>query len=133
MYALSPQSESLEQATLEEGLRVSYKSILAIISQLCRAARKVSPDWSQKTVTCHSFNYFSIVWGQLVTSHPSSRYMTLMSEQGRVKICKYSQSPFNQFSFSMLSLFLRLKTGLNCTRKVVDQRRILNPEFEQLF
>ena len=94
---------------------------------------KVSPDWSQKTMTCHSFNCFSIVWGQLLTSHPSSCYMTLMSEQGRVTICKYSQSPFNQFSFSMLSLFLCLKTGLNYTRKVVDQRRILNPEFEQLF
>ena len=26
-------------------------------------ARKVSPDWSQKTITCHSFNCFSIVWG----------------------------------------------------------------------
>ena len=24
------------------------------------AARKVSPDWSQKTMTCHSFNCFSI-------------------------------------------------------------------------
>ena len=71
--------------------------------------------------------------GQLVTSHPSSCYMTLISEQGRVKICKCSQSLFNQFSFSILSLFLRLKTGLNCTRKVVDQRRILNPEFEQRF
>ena len=59
--------------------------------------------------------------------------MTLMSEQGRVKICKYSQSPFNQFSFSILSLFLRLKTGPNYTRKDVDQKRILNPEFEQLF
>ena len=59
--------------------------------------------------------------------------MTLMSEQGRVKICKYSQFPFTQFSFSILSLFLRLKTGLTNTRKVVDQGRILNPEFEQLF
>ena len=27
-------------------------------------ARKVSPDWSQKTITCHSFNCFIIVWGQ---------------------------------------------------------------------
>ena len=98
------------------------KTILRIISQLCRAARKVSPDWSQKTM----------FGGQLVTSHPSSCYMTLISEQGRVKICKYSQSPFNQLSFSMLSPFLPLKTGLNYTRKVVDQGRILNPEFEQL-
>ena len=28
------------------------------------AARKISPDWSQKTMTLHSFNCFSIVWGQ---------------------------------------------------------------------
>ena len=28
------------------------------------AARKVSPDWLQKTMTCHSFNCFSIVWGR---------------------------------------------------------------------
>ena len=25
----------------------------------CGAARKVSPDWSKKTMTCHSFNCFS--------------------------------------------------------------------------
>ena len=56
-----------------------------------------------------------------------------LSDQGKCKICKYSQSPFNQFSFSILSLFLRLKTGLNYTRKDVDQKRILNPYFEQLF
>ena len=32
----------------------------------------VSPNWSQETMTCHSSNCFSIVWGQgngpLVTS-----------------------------------------------------------------
>ena len=28
------------------------------------AARKVSPNWSQETMTCHSSNCFSIVWGQ---------------------------------------------------------------------
>ena len=28
------------------------------------SARKVSPNWSQETMTCHSFNCFSIVWGQ---------------------------------------------------------------------
>ena len=36
------------------------------------AACKVSANWSQETMTCHSFNCFSIVWGQgntpLVTS-----------------------------------------------------------------
>ena len=56
-----------------------------------------------------------------------------LSDQGKCKICKYSQSPFNQFSFSILSLFLRLKTELNYTRKDVDQKRILNSYFEQLF
>ena len=28
------------------------------------AAGKVSPDWPQKTMSCHSSNCFSIVWGQ---------------------------------------------------------------------
>ena len=28
------------------------------------AARKVSPNRSQETMTCHSFNCFNIVWGQ---------------------------------------------------------------------
>ena len=28
------------------------------------AARKVSPNWSQETMTCHSFNCCSIPWGQ---------------------------------------------------------------------
>ena len=41
------------------------------------AARKVSPDWSQKTMTCHSFNCFSTVWGgeeaPLGTSLPRGR------------------------------------------------------------
>ena len=41
------------------------------------AARKVSPDWWQKTMTCHSFNFFSTVWGReeapLVTSLPRGR------------------------------------------------------------
>ena len=40
------------------------------------AARKVSPNWSLETMTCHSSHCFSIVWGlgnePLVTSLPSS-------------------------------------------------------------
>ena len=32
------------------------------------AARKVSPDWSQKTMTRHSFNCSSIVWGHGLAS-----------------------------------------------------------------
>ena len=41
------------------------------------ATRKVSPDWSQKTMICHSFNCFSIVWGQgKAPFRSSSCYMT---------------------------------------------------------
>ena len=44
------------------------------------ASRKISPNWSQETMTCHSSNCFSIGWDQgnaaLVTSLPSSCYMT---------------------------------------------------------
>ena len=43
------------------------------------AACKVSRNWSQKTMTCHSFYCFSIVWGQgnapLVTSLPNRGYI----------------------------------------------------------
>ena len=63
----------------------------------------------------------------------SCSILPILSDQGKCKICKYSQSPFNQFSFLILSFFLRLKTGLNYTRKDVDQKRILNPYFEQIF
>ena len=49
----------------------------------CGAARKVSPDWAKKTMTCHSFNCFSIVCAQgqapLVTSLPSNCYVTRLS------------------------------------------------------
>ena len=68
-----------------------------------------------------------------VDSPVSCSILPILSDQGKCKICTYSQSPFNQFSFSILSLFLRLKTGPNYTRKDVDQKRILNPYFEQLF
>ena len=48
------------------------------------AAHKVSPYWSQETMTCHSSNCFSTVWGQgnalLVTSLLSSCYMTQLQE-----------------------------------------------------
>ena len=43
------------------------------------AALQVSPKWSQETMTCHSSNCFSIVYGQgnapLVTSLPTGCYM----------------------------------------------------------
>ena len=53
-----------------------------IVFKICfvGAARKISPNWSQETITCHSFNCFSIIWAQgwapLVTSLPSSCYRT---------------------------------------------------------
>ena len=63
----------------------------------------------------------------------SCSIVPILRDQGKGKICKYSQAPLNQFSFSIFSLFFRLKTGLNYTRKDVDQKIILNPYFEQLF
>ena len=59
------------------------------------AARKVSPNWSQETITFHSSN--SIVWSQgnapLMTSLPSSCYMT----RGRI-----SNELCNSLSFTIL-------------------------------
>ena len=40
-----------------------------LIAGSVRAARNVSPNWSQSTNTCHSSNCFSIVWGQGNTPH----------------------------------------------------------------
>ena len=66
--------------------RVDMRSIASNLTpqlSCVGAARKVSPDWLQKTMTCHSFNCFSIVWGQgwtpLVPSPLSSCYMTTLS------------------------------------------------------
>ena len=68
-----------------------WRGIHFITSRICQswnissfpsgvaAVRKVSPNWSQETMTCHSFYCFSIVWGQgnspLVTSLPGSGYI----------------------------------------------------------
>ena len=41
-----------------------FHQIQALQISYVGAAGKFSPDWSQKTMTCHSFNCFSIVWGQ---------------------------------------------------------------------
>ena len=47
----------------------------------CWSCSKVSPNWSQKTITCHTPNCFSIVGGQgnapLMPSLPSSCYMQM--------------------------------------------------------
>ena len=51
-------------------------SLILLSSIYVGTARKVSPNWSQETMTCHSSNCCSVVWGQenapLVTSLPSS-------------------------------------------------------------
>ena len=55
---------------------LSWRQTMSIVGAAC----KVSPNWSQETMTCHSSICFSIVWGQgnapLVTSFLSSCYMT---------------------------------------------------------
>ena len=62
-----------------------FASTQACVTSCVAAARKVSPNWSLETMTCHSSHCFSIVWGKgnapLVTSVPSSCYMTLRSWQ----------------------------------------------------
>ena len=78
--------------------RVDMRSITSNLTpqlSCVGAARKVSPDWLQKTMTCHSFNCFSIVWGQgwtpLVPSLLSSCYMTTLSPRLRgTSISHYS-------------------------------------------
>ena len=61
------------------------------------AARKVSPDWSQKTMTRHSFNCFSFVWSHglasLVTSLLSSCYMTGLQMYFIFKLCVLVTAP----------------------------------------
>ena len=36
---------------------------MTLLKSSVGAARKVSPNWLQGTMTCHSSNCFSIVWG----------------------------------------------------------------------
>ena len=61
-------------------INLMLKVWVIILPSSVGATRKVSPNWSQKTMTCHSSNCFSIVWGQgnasVVTSLLSSCYMT---------------------------------------------------------
>ena len=60
LYSLSVFSfaESL-QLILE--ISPTYRSVSYLSS--VAAARKVSPNWSLQTMTCHSSHCFSIVWG----------------------------------------------------------------------
>ena len=52
--------------TLQYVILCDIMSILMLFFLLgsVGAARKVSPDWSHETITFHSFNCSSIVWGQ---------------------------------------------------------------------
>ena len=73
-----------EQDLLAVAVEIDVSSLIAmdknlieaVISQVCvelfcfrsfqtgQLCRSCSPDWSQKTLIFHSFNCFSIVWGQ---------------------------------------------------------------------
>ena len=61
------------------------------------AVRKASPDWSQKTMTCHSSNCFSIVWGHglapLLTSLLSRCYRTCLQMCFIFKLCVIVTAP----------------------------------------
>ena len=54
-----------------------FRGVFPVVQELLVRS---SPDWSQKTMICHSFNCFSIVWSQgqapLVNSLLSNCYMT---------------------------------------------------------
>ena len=50
----------IEAALLSDAYIRFQVEVNAFQTSCVRAARKVSPDWSQKTMTCHSFNCFSI-------------------------------------------------------------------------
>ena len=59
-------------------------------------------------------------------------YKTILPDKERGRICKYSRSPFNHFR-SQSYLFLAPQYWTKLYTKDVDQKRILNPDFEQLF
>ena len=67
-------------AVLNKPGKIAFKSNQSKEKGSVGAAGKVSPNWSQETMTCHSSNCFSIAWGQgntpLVNSLPSSCYVT---------------------------------------------------------
>ena len=72
-------SERLFTPTCKPVSNVTITTSTILRADSVGAARKVSPNWSQEIMTCHSSNCFSIVWGQrnapLVT-FPSSCYVT---------------------------------------------------------
>ena len=63
VYVIVPKSSPKSSCSVFLILNVSLQTICNKKGSV-GAARKVSPDWSQETITFHSFNCFSIVWGQ---------------------------------------------------------------------
>ena len=59
-------------------------------------------------------------------------YKTILPNKERGRICKYSRSPFNRFR-SQSYLFLAPQYWTKLYTKDVDQKRILNTDFQQLF
>ena len=67
------------------------------------AARKVSPDWSQNTMTRHSFNCFSIVWGQ---SSTKIKAFSRRSRAATAKKCTKKRDARAKLLFWLLNLLL---------------------------
>ena len=85
------------------------------------ASRKVTSNGSQETMTCHSFNCFSIVWCQsyapLVTSRPKSCYMTLNKLAKFTSLCCLIVTLNNHILFCLfvcLFFFVGGGGGRNC-------------------
>ena len=80
----------------------------------CIGTRKVCPNWSPETMTCHSSNCFSIVWvhgnAPLVTSLPSSCYIRLQLFRERLSEKVHATTPkgiVGGFEFSVLQRSLK--------------------------
>ena len=56
----------------------------------------------------------------------SCSILTILSHQGKCKICKYSQSPFNQFSFNSQSYLFSCASKLDWT---ISERMWIRREF----
>ena len=56
--------QTFVHAVLNKPGKIAFKSTQSKEKGSVGAAGKVSPNWSQETMTCHSSNCFSIAWGQ---------------------------------------------------------------------
>ena len=59
-----PTTKTVFRSSRKFSAESTIACITGVIFSCVGAARKVFPDWSQKTMRCHSFNCFSIVWAQ---------------------------------------------------------------------